>query len=227
MTSDQVIGAYLSEIAAALPGPGSARRDVVAELRSGLLDATDAHRAAGLPAEQAAEAAIGEFGDPGQIAAAFRPELATRQARRLALTLVATGPLIGLLWIAAAFTSHFGIQPAPPWDWPDLTAVSRFAVPLAVITFLISVWAALFTLAATGRLTRWLPARTRLAPTTAAVAGFGTMAADLAILLLLASQLASAPSTIAGGPVAAAAAASLTRLTLARRAARRCLAARG
>jgi hypothetical protein len=226
MTTDQVIDAYLSRVTAGLPGPSRARRDVLAELRSGLLDATDAHRAAGLPAGQAAQAATREFGDPKQIAAAFRPELAARQARRLALSLVATGPLIGLLWITAAFTSHFGIQPAPPWDWPDLTAVSRIAVPLAAISFLISLWAALVTLAVTGRLTRWLPARTRLAPTTAAIAGFGTMTADLAIFLLLASQLASAPATLAAGPVAAAAAASLTRLTLARRAGRRCLTAR-
>lgn len=226
MTADRVIDAYLREVAAALPGPGRARRDVVAELRSGLLDATDAHCAVGLPAGRAAEAAIGEFGDPRQIAAAFRPELAARQARRLALCLVATGPLIGLLWIAAAFTSHFGIRPAPPWQWPDLTAVSRLAVPLAVIMFVIAIWTALFTVAATGRLARWLPVRTRLAPTTAAVAGFGAVAADLAIFLLLASQLASAPATLAVGPVNAAAAASLTRLTLARRSIRRLLAAR-
>jgi hypothetical protein len=43
---------------------------------------------------------------------------------------------------------------------------------------------------------------------------------------LLASQLASAPATLAPFPVAAAAAASVTRLTLARRAAGRCLAIR-
>lgn len=226
MTKDQVIDTYLSRVAAALPGSSRARRDVLAELRSGLLDASDAHRAAGLPTDQATEAAIGEFGDPTQVAAAFRPELATRQARHLALCLVATGPLIGLLWVSAAFTSHFGIRQAPPWQWPHLTAIARFAVPLAVLTLLISIWAALFTLAATGRLTRWLPARTRLAPTAAAIAGFGTVAADLAIFVLLASQLTSAPSTLAPGPIAAAAAASLTRLTLARRAARRCLTAR-
>jgi Epoxide hydrolase N terminus/HAAS len=97
MTSGQVIDAYLGEVAAALTGPPRARADIVAELRSGLLDAADAHRSAGLAAAPAAEAAIGEFGDPRQVAAAFRPELTLTQARRLALTLVATGPLIGLL----------------------------------------------------------------------------------------------------------------------------------
>jgi HAAS len=226
MTGGPLIDAYLGEVAAALPGPDRARRDIVAELRSGLLDAADTHRAAGLPAGQAAEAAISEFGDPRQIAAAFRPELAARQARRVALTLVTTGPPIGLLWAAAALASHIGIRHAPPWQWASAPPASPVAFPLAAAALLIAVWTALFTLAATGPLTRWLPASARLAPATAAVAGFGAAAADLAIFVLLASQLASAPSTLAPAPVAAAAIASLTRLTLARRGARRCLAAR-
>ena len=50
--------------------------------------------------------------------------------------------------------------------------------------------------------------------------GYGAATADLAILALLASQLITACSSLAPLPVAAAAAASLTRLTLARRAAR-------
>ena len=56
--------------------------------------------------------------------------------------------------------------------------------------------------------------------------GFGAMAAGLAVFALLASKLASTPGTLAPVPVTAAAIASLTRLTLARRAAGRCLAAR-
>ena len=88
------------------------------------------------------------------------------------------------------------------------------------------VTATLATIAATGKLTRWLPASPRIAAATAATAGFGAAAADLAILALLASQLASAPGTLDPLPVAAATAASLTRLTLARRATSRCLATR-
>lgn len=42
----------------------------MAELRSGVLDAADAHRSAGLPQSQGALAAIREFGDPAQVAAA-------------------------------------------------------------------------------------------------------------------------------------------------------------
>ena len=117
MTGSQRIEAYLSEVAAALPGPGRARDDIIAELRSGLLDATDAHLAAGHSPGEAAVAALAEFGDPRQIGAAFGPELAARQARRLARTLITTGPLVGMLWSAAATASHIGIRRAPPWHW--------------------------------------------------------------------------------------------------------------
>lgn len=226
MTGSPLIDTYLGEVAAALPGPARARRDIIAELRSGLLDAADAHRAADLPADQAAEAAVGEFGDPRQIAAAFRPELAARQARRVTVTLITTGPLIGLLWATAASASHIGIRHAPPWQWASAPPASPVAFPLAAAAFLIVVWTALFTMAATGPLTRWFPASARLAPATAAIAAFGAATADLAIFVLLASQLVSAPSTLAPAPVAVAAAASLTRLTLASRAARHCLATR-
>ena len=37
---------YLAEVTARLPGPARAHAEIVAELRSGLLDATDANRSA-------------------------------------------------------------------------------------------------------------------------------------------------------------------------------------
>src|SRR5271166_2782070 len=94
---------YLAEVATRLPGSIRARTGIVAELRSGLLDATDAHRSAGLPPAEAALAAI--------------REIAAGQARRVAVTLLVTGPLVGLLWIAAAAASHLGIHVAPLWPW--------------------------------------------------------------------------------------------------------------
>lgn len=226
MTGGPPIDAYLRQVAAIMPGPARARRDILAELRSGLLDAADAHRSAGLPAGAAAEAAITEFGDPRQVADAFRPHLAMVHARRVALTLVATGPVVGLLWTAAALASHIAIRDAPPWQWPSAPPPSPAVFPAVGAALLIVVWSALATFAATGRLARWLPASPRIATATAATTGFGAAAADLAIIALLASQLASAPGTLAPLPVAAATAASLTRLTLARRAARTCLAIR-
>jgi hypothetical protein len=222
MTGGPPIDGYLRRVAASMPGPAHARRDILAELRSGLLDAADAHRSAGLPPGAAAEAAIAEFGDPGQVADGFRPHLVMRQSRRVALTLVVTGPLVGLLWMVAALASHITIRHAPPWQWPGTPPLSIGVFPVVGAALVITVWSAVATLAATGKLARWLPASPRIAAAT----GFAATAADLAILALLASQLARAPGTLDPLPVTAAAAASLTRLTLARRAARKCLAIR-
>ena len=224
--SAQPIESYLTEVAAGLPGPARARADIVAELRGGLLDAAGAHRRAGLDPPAAARAAVAEFGHPAQVAAAFRPGIAASQARHVAITLLATGPLIGLLWAAAARASHLGARAAPPWQWAHMPPATPIAFPLLAAVFFVTIWTALITLAATGRLTRWLPHRPRLAPTTAAVAGFGAATVDVGLLALLISQLAHAPDTLAAGPSAVAAVASSTRLILARRAGQRCLASR-
>jgi hypothetical protein len=226
------VDGYLAEVAARLAGPARARAGIVAELRSGLLDAADAHRSAGLPPAQAARAAIREFGDPDRVADGFRAEIAAGQARRVSLALLVTGPLVGLLWIATAAGSHLGLRPALPWPGtsgsPGLGMGSGLGagICLVAIAALVTAWAAAVGIAATGRATRWLPAEPRRAPTAAAVAGFGAIGADGVGLLLLAAELAVAPGRLALAPAAAAAVASLARLLLARRAARRCLALR-
>ena len=226
MTGGPAVEAYLREVAASMPGPRRARSDIVAELRGGLLDAIDARRSADLPAQAATEAAITEFGNPRQVARAFRPHLAMIQARHTALALAATGPLVGLLWAAAALASHITLRHAPPWQWPGIPPLAPAAFPAIGAALFIVVTSTLATIAATGRLTRWLAASPRIAVTTAATAGFAAIAADLAVLALLASQLTSAPGTLAPLPVAAATAASLTRLALARQAAFKCLTTR-
>jgi hypothetical protein len=223
--AERVIDAYLSRVAGALPRPAAARAAILAELRAGLLDATDAHRRAGLMPLAAAQAATGEFGDPARVAAAFHPGLAANQARRVAITLLASAPLIVTAWAAAALGSHIGARAAPPWQWADAPAAWRIALPLAAAASLFAVWTAIAALAATGRLTRWLPVRSRFAPGSAAMAGFASAAVDLILLTLLIRQLARAPATLDATPVALAATASLVRLTLAKRASRRCLAA--
>jgi len=219
--AEQAIASYLAEIAARLTGPARARRDILAELRAGLADAADAHRSAGLSPAQAARAAIAEFGRPDQVARGFRAELAAAQARRTALALLATGPLIGVLWAGAGLASHIGV---PPWEWAGVPAGARPATHLALVVLLTAIGSALFTVAATGRLTRWLPARPAAS---AALAASGTAAMDITLLTLLATLAASTPGRLAALPVAAAAAASLTRLTLTARAARKCLATAG
>jgi len=221
---------YLAEVTARLPGRGRAQAGIVAELRSGLLDAADAHRSAGHAPAQAALAAIREFGDPAQVASGFRAEIAASQARRVAVSLLATGPLVGLLWIAVAVAGHLGFRLGPPWQWTGLSPGLRVGIRLVACAAAVTAWAAVLGIATTGRLTRWLPARPRRAPTAAAVAGFGAVSADGLGLALLAAQLATAPGKLAPVPAAAAASAaavaSLARLMLARRAASHCLAIR-
>ena len=213
---------YLAEVTARLPGPARAHAGIVAELRSGLMDAQDAQRSAGLPPGQAGAAAISEFGDPAQIADAFRPGLAATQARRVVVMLLVTGPLVGLLWIAEGMAGHLGIHPRLSWQWAGLSPGFR----LVAVAVGVTACAALAGIAATGRLSRWLPAGPRRAPTAAAIAGFGAMGADGLGLALLAAQIGTAPGAISPVLAAVAAAASLARLMLAGRAARRCLATR-
>ncbi len=219
-TGDEEIGAYLADVAARLPGPAGARRDIVAELGTGLADAADAHRCAGLDPAGAARAAIAEFGSPDQVAAGFRGELAATRARRTALALMASGPVIGTLWVTAALASHLGTL---PWQLVSLPPDARLAMHLAMIALAAAIGGAVITVATTGRLTRWLPARPAAS---AAVAASGTAAWDVALLALLAAQAASSPGRLAALPVTAAAIASLTRLTFATRAARNCLTTR-
>jgi hypothetical protein len=212
---------YLAEVSAGLPGPARAQAGILAELRSGLLDAADAHRSAGVPSAQAAAAAITEFGDPGEIAGGFRAEIAAGQARRVAVLVLVTGPLVGLVWLAEAAAGHPGARLGLPWHWAGL-----FPPPgllLVAIAVAVTAWGALGGIASTGRLTRWLPDRPRRAPMAAAVAGLGAVGADALGLTLLAAQLATVPGKLSPALAAAAAAASLARLMFAGRAARRCL----
>ncbi|MEV5747421.1 permease prefix domain 1-containing protein [Actinoallomurus sp. NPDC052308] len=218
--SDQVIGCYLTEVSARLIGPAKARRDILAELGAGLADAADAHHSRGLEPARAARAAIAEFGGPDRVADGFRAELTAAQARRTVLALMTTGPLISALWTGAAAAGGIGVRPAPPWQWAGVSTGARPAIQLIMIALAIGVAGALFTVATTGRLARPLPAGPHAS---AAVAAGGTAAIDTGLLIVLAVQAAGAPGLLTALPAAAAATASLIRLTLAVRAARTCL----
>jgi hypothetical protein len=217
---------YLADISGLLPGPPRARADIVAELRSGPLDAADVHRSAGLQRSAAEHAAISEFGAAAVVAGGFRAELAARQARRVATALLASGPVTGLLWVAAAQASHLTIRLAAPWQQGGLPPGLQGWVPLIAAAVAVTACAALLGIAATGRLSRWLPDRPRRAPAAAAVAGCGAIGADALGLALLGTLLATAPGRLSPVLVAAAAMAGLVRLVLASRAARHCLATR-
>jgi hypothetical protein len=227
----RLLDCWLADLGARLRGPARARGAILAELRGGLDEAVAVGQAAGLPPAQAANAAIAEFGDPATVAAAFTPELAATHARRVGLTLIATGPLVGGLWLGALAASSPALQPAvaagPPWQWPIVLAggwPARAALALVVIAVL----AAWLAVATTGRLTRWLPVPgpPRLARAAAATAATGATVLDLTLLAVLGIQAASsaAPARPLALPlVGVAIAAGLVRLTLASHAAHRCL----
>jgi Transcriptional regulator PadR-like family len=179
------------------------------ELRSGLMDAADARQSAGLARCAAEQAAVSEFGDPGQVARGFRQELAACQARRVATALLASGPVTGLLWIATARASHLTIRLAPPWQEGGLPAGLPAGIMLVAAAVAVTACAAVLGIATTGRLTRWLPDRPWQAPIAAAVAGYGAVGADALGLALLASLLATAPVRLSPLLAAAAAVASL------------------
>jgi hypothetical protein len=227
--ADRLLEGWLAAVAAHLPGLARTRQAVVAELRDGLHEALGAHRARGLTPIPAAQATLAEFGDPGQVAHAFAPELAAAHARRVALTLARTGPLLGALWVTALAAGPLSkpvmADAVAPWRWPWLPGPWA-GLPLVGLVLVIGIPAAVLAVATTGRLSRWLPIRPRLAPTAAAAAALAGMTVDLALLGMLSVQALIAPSQLAGAPAILAAAASLARLALAGRAARHCLASR-
>jgi hypothetical protein len=213
-----ILDAYVAQLAGALVGPTPVRAAILAEVTDGLWTAVEAHSTRGLGPAGAARAAVAEFGDPRLLAAGFPPELVAATSRRVGLGLVRTGPLVGLSWVAMVAASTVGTGGRPPAGLAVVAAL--FAVVLVV-----AVPAAMVSIAVTGRLARRLPAGPRLAPTAAAVGAAACVVGDLGLLAGLLVWL-----SVGGGlawPLAvAAAAASAVRLTLAGRAARRCVAAR-
>jgi hypothetical protein len=222
MTAPTAIDRYLAQVQARLPGAPGHRPAIIAELRSGLLDTADAHAAAGRPPAEATQAAIREFGDPALVAEGFRAEIAARTARRVAITVLVTGPAVGLLWIITAATSHL----IPHWQLSALPSAIQAGLYLVAAAAAATTGFALLGVAATGRVTRWLEVRPRQAPAAAAAAGLSAVWADALGLGLLALVATQTPANLSSKWAIIAAAASVIRLTLARRAARRCLALR-
>jgi hypothetical protein len=220
--SRDAVADYLAAVMTQLPGTAAARAAVTDELRDGLLEALETHQAHGCSQAEATAAAIAEFGDPHSVAAAFGPELGAVQARRVAVGLLVTGPLVGLTWIAAVM-----INALPPWRHQLIGP--WLALPLVGLALAVAGPALGLTVAATGRLGRRLSRvvhRATLPPTAAAVAALAAVVADLTLLGILTGHALTSPESYVWAPVIVAASASLTRVTLAGRAARRCLATR-
>jgi hypothetical protein len=176
-----VLERYLTELSARLKGPRGARTRVLAEIHDGLTDAIDSHRAAGLPTDAAAGAAIAEFGDPATVARSFATELATASARRIIATFIATGPLVGIWWLLL-------LHPAP---WRSGVLAALIAIP-ALPLIALAIATAAGTFATTGRLMRWLPETPASKALTAAMAiATLCLATDLTVLGVLSAHLAT------------------------------------
>lgn len=204
-----LIEGYLREMAHDLVAPAAARAAVIREIGDGLLESVASYRERGLPEAEAARAAIAEFGEPRTIAAAFQRELGARRARRSALTLMTSGPIVGIAWlIGVAATS---LPPAErhlsgPW----------WALPLVGVAIVVGIPGLIVTIVATGRiglrlaLPPGLPTKAMSIASVASVAADGTM---LTIAALALSMTSASPSL----PLAPAVAASLVRIYLAGR----------
>lgn len=101
MADHGLIAAYRHDLLARLPA------ELAEEVSDGLTDAQEEYMRRGLSRDQAAAAAIAEFGHPGTVAGAFR---SASPVLRLARILVVTGPIVGGLWAAALITAR-------AWDW--------------------------------------------------------------------------------------------------------------
>jgi hypothetical protein len=197
------IAAYLAELDAALSGTRRACADVLDEVHDGLLAATDRHRYGGATALEAEQAALAEFGRPELVARAFAGELATARARRLLVTLLLTGPLVGVWWLLLL----------APHRWPPNPGQLVSALPVLPVVGL-TVAAVLAVLAGTGGLSRRLPALTpRRTVQATRVLALTCLAVDVAMLALLLAIAVAGPGSHEPALMLGAAVGSLARLT--------------
>lgn len=115
-----VIDDYVTTLAAALRGPRRTRRDMLTEVRDGLIDAAEALEAAGLSRSQAERAAVAEFGSVEEVAPEYQEELVANQGRRLAVLLFLGFPLITLIWsvVWRIFPAGLSVSSVPWWFLP-------------------------------------------------------------------------------------------------------------
>lgn len=107
MAEHSLIVCYGRDLRARLPAA------LADEVLDGLAETHDKYLRQGLVPEQAARAAIAEFGDPAAVIDAFRRAC---PAWRLARALLVSAPAVGGLWAAALITAR-------AWNWPIPAAV--------------------------------------------------------------------------------------------------------
>ena len=112
MTSPDLVEAHVRALGNRLRGPVRARRDLLAEVRAGLLDAVDARVGAGADQRSAQRAAVAEFGAPAELAPVYQARLVALQGRRTALLLALAFPGLVIAW---DLLPAVGLRwPAPP-----------------------------------------------------------------------------------------------------------------
>src|SRR3954470_418374 len=104
--------------------------EIVDELTDGLLETYEHHRARGHTPNEAARAAITEFGSATDIIAAFDRITSGRRISRL---LLATGPLVGLWWGTALVTARVWTWPIPAWTLLTLGAALVTAIVFLLV----------------------------------------------------------------------------------------------
>jgi hypothetical protein len=124
MTSPLITG-YLSGLRRSLPGP------VADEAADGLIETYEQHLAAGAGDQQAARAALADFGDLPTVVGEFARQAPGRRAARL---LLATGPAAGACWAAALITGR-------AWTWP-VPEAARLAFGAVLLTTVLVLLAA-------------------------------------------------------------------------------------
>ncbi|GAA1027962.1 hypothetical protein GCM10009557_11280 [Virgisporangium ochraceum] len=208
------IGTYLDELARGLPGSRRARNAILAEVGDGLADTVETHRARGATPDEAARAAVAEFGSPRALAAHFATELAGATAHRVGLALICTGPVVGLVWLAAFIARGDGL------DWRSDLGALLSSIPTYAVVLALVMPAAFLATAGGGVSARRLPIGPRLAAAAASVAAIGCVAGDATLITgVLVSTVRTAD---ASWLAVAAVLVSGVRLTLAGFAARRC-----
>jgi hypothetical protein len=209
---------YIDELARGLPVSRRVRTAILSEVGDGLADSVEKHQAEGATPDQAATATIEEFGSPRTLATQFATQLAGVTAHRVGFALVGTGPVVGLVWLAAFIAHGDGLG----WRG-DLTAMLS-TIPTYIVVLALVVPAALLATAGAGTAARWMPVGPRLAAAAASFAAVGCVAGDATLItgLIISTMRGIDVSWLAAVAVLV----SGVRLTLAGLAARRCAALR-
>jgi hypothetical protein len=196
---------YLTGMAAALGPRDRTTHDLVDELRDGLLTTAEAWVAHGVPAADAARAAVRQCGALEQVTPIMRADAVATRARSTALAILAAGPLAAAPWAATLITS-----PASPWR---MGHASPWGMVLPWLGFgvLLTLACALTAHAAVTRVGRQRP---QLAQVTAVAAAVTCASTDLAGLALIASWALAGSGGIAWPAATAAAVVSAGRIVL-------------